>query len=96
MALIGVFAGCGHPTKTNVAVDEATYQQAESFYKSGRYEEAIAQFKRLKSKNPGSAWAIKGELRVADIYFEREQYVEAAYAYLSFKELHRRTSRLIM
>jgi outer membrane protein assembly factor BamD len=46
----------------------------------------------VKNKHPYSRLATGAELRVADIYFKRETYIEAQAAYQIFKELHPRHS----
>lgn len=60
----------------------------EKFRKAERYEEALVQFNQVKNKFPYSQLATESKLKIADIYFEREDYPEAQAAYQSFKEMH--------
>src|SRR5262249_18604911 len=60
----------------------------EKFEKDERYEEAIAQFNTVKNKFPYSKLATEAELKVAEINFKREEFVEAQNAYQVFKEMH--------
>lgn len=61
---------------------------AEKFQKSSRFEEALSQYNIVKNKFPYSKLATEAKIRIADIYFEREDFPEAQVAYQGFKELH--------
>ena len=69
---------------------EGLFEYAEQLEKDDRYEEAIQKFQEVKNKHPYSRLATAAELRVADIYYKRETYIEAQAAYQIFKELHPR------
>lgn len=60
----------------------------EKFERDERFEEAINQFGQVKNKYPYSKLATEAELRIADIHFKREEFVEAQNSYQTFKELH--------
>lgn len=80
--------GCSSDPKLDSSTPEGGFKLAESYEKDERYEEAIAQFSQVKNKHPYSTWATEAELRIGDIQFKREDYVEAQSAYQTFKELH--------
>jgi outer membrane protein assembly factor BamD len=68
---------------------------AEDDYKAGveeaqgkHYEEAARFFERVKTKYPFSKYAALSELRLADIKFDQDRFVEAADAYAQFLKLH--------
>lgn len=71
---------------TNTA--EGAFEQGEKFQKDERYEDALTQFNAVKNKHPYSKLATEAELRIADIHYDREDYIEAQNGYQSFKELH--------
>jgi outer membrane protein assembly factor BamD len=73
-------------TDTNTA--EGAFQLGERYQKDERFEDALTQFNQVKNKHPYSKLATEAELHIADIHFEREDYIEAQNAYQSFKELH--------
>jgi outer membrane protein assembly factor BamD len=54
------------------------------------YGDALKAFKTLKERYPYSKYAILAELKVADAYFLKGQYPEAAVAYEEFARLHPR------
>ena len=90
-ALIIVFlalSACSSEPTLNSSTPEGGFKLAERYEKDERFEEAIAQFSQVKNKFPYSTLTTEAELRVADINFKREDYVEAQNGYQTFKELH--------
>lgn len=67
---------------------EGSFKIAEQFEKDDRYEEAIRRYKEVKNKFPYSQYAVKAELKVADVQFLSEEYGEAQISYQTFKDLH--------
>jgi outer membrane protein assembly factor BamD len=68
---------------------------AEDDYKSGvdelkdkNYPEATRFFEHVKTKYPFSRFAALSELRLADVKFEQDRFVEAVDAYQQFLKLH--------
>ena len=80
------------PINTNTA--KGAFEQAQRFEKSERFEEAIRFYNEIKNKHPYSKYAIRAELRIADIYFKREDFIEAENAYKLFKEFHPRHHKI--
>lgn len=80
--------GCstGETLDTNTA--EGAFKLGERYEKDERYEEAVTYFSEVKNKHPYSQYATEAELRIADIEYKRENFVEAENAYKLFKELH--------
>ncbi len=83
---IGV--GCSSADKYDSSTPEGAFKQAEELEKDERYEEAVAKFTDVKNKFPYSKLAPQAELRIADVQFKREAYIEAQAAYQLFKEFH--------
>lgn len=81
------FAGCsGKKIDENNPQD--LYKDAEEDVTDKRYVMALEKLKSLKNKFPYSHLATMAKLRIADVYFEEESYVEAAGAYESFRDMH--------
>jgi outer membrane protein assembly factor BamD len=80
--------GCSSMKEQESATAEGAFKLAEKYQKDERFEDAILQYKQVKNKHPYSKLATEAELRIADIHFEREDFIEAQNAYQSFKELH--------
>lgn len=84
-----VFAvGCATVEKYDVATPEGAFKQAEEFEKDERFEEAIQKFSDVKNKHPYSRFATESELRIADLHFKREAFIESAASYQLFREFH--------
>ncbi len=67
---------------------EASFKEAESLYAARNYEEAIAQWKKVKEAFSSPELSALAELKIADAYFEKESYIEAAAGYEDFRKLH--------
>jgi outer membrane protein assembly factor BamD len=87
-------SGCVSEPKVNLNTPEGLYQMGEFYEKQERFEEAIQNFKALSNKFPYSKLATEAELAVAGVYYKKEEYIEAAAAYKTFKELHPRHPRI--
>jgi outer membrane protein assembly factor BamD len=70
------------------ATPEANYEAGVDELKDGNYPEAIKFFEYVKTKYPFSKYAPLSELRLADLKFKQDHYVEAADAYQQFVTLH--------
>lgn len=81
-------AGCSSAEKIDSSTPEGAFKLAEQYEKDERFEEAVAKYSDVKNKHPYSRYAILAELKIADVQFVRESYIEAQYAYQTFKDLH--------
>lgn len=86
--LTAFVAACSSGEKLDTNTPEGGFKLGEKFENDERYEEALAQFNTVKNKFPYSKLAIESELRVAEIHFKREEFIEAQAAYQTFKEMH--------
>ena len=64
------------------------YKDAEEDITDKRYAMALDKLKALKNKFPYSHLATQSKLRIADVYFDEESYIEAAASYESFRDMH--------
>ncbi len=80
--------GCSSSEDFDAQTPEGGFKLAERYEKSGRYEDAITQFNLVRNKHPYSRLATEAALRVADLHYKREDFLEAQSAYQAFKELY--------
>lgn len=85
---IALVAGCSSIDKIDASTPEGAYKLAEEYEKDERYEEAVQKYQDVRSKHPYSKFATQAELKIADVHFAREAYIEAASAYQLFKDFH--------
>jgi outer membrane protein assembly factor BamD len=83
-----IFLSCSIERPTGSSEAEILYKEAISFKNDGHYLAAIEKLNQIRSKHPYSYFAIHAELLNADILFLQENFVEAAAAYLLFKNVH--------
>ncbi|MCB0363121.1 MAG: outer membrane protein assembly factor BamD [Bdellovibrionales bacterium] len=89
-----ISVGCSTADKINADTPEGAFAIGNKFEKDERYEEAISQYNDVSNKFPYSSLALEAKLRIADIYFKRESYIEAQTSYEIFKEFHPRHPRI--
>lgn len=87
VCLVLILAGCSGPAQTVKTADNY-YKEGEDFYASHRYEDAIAEWKKVKESFSSPELTTMAELKIADAYFEGHNYIEAAAAYDDFRKLH--------
>jgi outer membrane protein assembly factor BamD len=78
--------GCATPQINKPA--DLLYKEGEQFYQDGKYEDAIAQWKKVKETYQSPELTTKAELNIADAYFLNSDYIEAVAAYEDFRKLH--------
>lgn len=92
LAILSLFlhftVGCSSADKYDTSTAEGAFKQAEEFEKDERYEEAVAKYTDVKNKFPYSKLAPQAELKIADVQYKREAYIESQTAYQLFKEFH--------
>lgn len=90
LALV-LLQGCATP-QVNKPTD-VLYRDGEQFYQEGNYEDAIAQWKKVRESYQSPELTTRAELGIADAYFLNKDYIEAAAAYEDFRKLHPRHER---
>jgi outer membrane protein assembly factor BamD len=84
--LCALLTACANvPIETNPA---KVYREGDELYDSRRYDDAIAQYKKVRDAYASTELSTNAELRIADAYFESERYIEAASSYGEFRKLH--------
>lgn len=89
VAILAAFhaAGCSGK-KVDDGNPQELYKDAEDDINDKRYVMALDKLKSLKNKFPYSHLATQAKLRIADVYYEEESFIEAAGAYESFRDMH--------
>ncbi len=94
VALILTLTACSSTDDIDTSTAEGSFKLAEKYEKDERYEEALAQYNDTKVKFPYSKLASESTLRIAEIHFKRDSFVEAEAIYLNFKDLHPRHAQI--
>ncbi|HZV82991.1 MAG TPA: outer membrane protein assembly factor BamD, partial [Geobacteraceae bacterium] len=84
--LLSLLSAC-----TSVPLDNrpaSLYKEGEDFYASRKYDDAIAQWKKVREAYASPELTTNAELKIADAYFDSERYIEATAAYDEFRKLH--------
>lgn len=86
LLLLSLLPACASiPIDTQPA---AIYKEGEGLYESKRYDDAIAQYRKVRDAYASTELSSSAELRIADAYYESERYIEAAAEYTQFRKLH--------
>ena len=78
--------GCSTPLVNKSA--DLLYKEGEQSFQDGKYEDAIAQWKKVKETFQSPDLTTKAELGIANAYFLNKDYIEAASGYEDFRKLH--------
>jgi outer membrane protein assembly factor BamD len=73
---------------------EVLFKEAQELMKDDRYLLATERLNTLRQQYPYSYFATHAELMQADILYAQENFVEAAAAYILFKDFHPRHKKL--
>jgi len=86
LLLLLLLSACASiPIETKPA---AVFQEGEELYADKRYEDAIAQYKKVRDAYASTELSTSAEMRIADSYFESERFIEASSSYEEFRKLH--------
>lgn len=86
LILFSLLSACASiPIETQPA---AIYKEGEDLYDSKRYDDAIAQYKKVRDAYASTELSSSAELRIADAYYESERYIESSSEYSQFRKLH--------
>ena len=85
--MVLLLAGCAGTVPVVKSAD-TYFKEGEEFYASHNYEDAIAQWKKVKETFSSPELSTLADLKIADAYFDNHSYIEAAAAYEDFRKLH--------
>lgn len=72
---------------------DVMFKEGEQSFQKGNYEDAIAQWKKVKESYQSPELSARAEINIADAYFLNKDYIEAAAAYEDFRKLHPKHER---
>jgi outer membrane protein assembly factor BamD len=72
---------------------DVLFKEGELSFQKGNYEDAIAQWKKVKESYQSPELSARAEINIADAYFLNKDYIEAAVAYEDFRKLHPKHER---
>lgn len=72
---------------------DVLFREGEQSFNKGKYEDAIAQWKKVKESYQSPELSARAEINIADAYFLNKDYIEAAAAYEDFRKLHPKHER---
>uniref|UniRef100_A0A831U182 Outer membrane protein assembly factor BamD n=1 Tax=Geobacter metallireducens TaxID=28232 RepID=A0A831U182_GEOME len=81
-------AGCASTPDAVSRNPESMAKAAEEFQTSGRYEDAIAQWRKVRESYASPELTALAEINIADAQFDDKNYIEAAASYEEFRKLH--------
>ena len=81
-------ASCASEKPTGKTEAEILFKEAKILMDDSRFIMATEKLNQLKNQYPYSFYATPAELLQADILFKQENHVEAAAAYLLFRDFH--------
>lgn len=88
LSLCLVLFSCATERPQGKTEAEVLYKEAQELINDSRYILATEKLNTLRSQYPYSFYATHAELLQADVLFAQESYVEAAAAYILFKDFH--------
>jgi outer membrane protein assembly factor BamD len=83
-----IYSGCSIDRPEGKTEAEVLFKEAVKYKDEKRYLLSLEKLNLIKSQHPYSFYATHAELMQADIYYEQENYVESAAAYILFKDFH--------
>lgn len=86
-SLLAMAAGCSSTSNIKKA-PETYFKNGQNFYAKGKYEDAIAEWKKVKESYSSPLLTTVVELMIADAQFKNKAYIEAAAEYENFRKLH--------
>lgn len=85
---------CASDAPSGKTEAELLYNEAQELMKAERYILATEKLNVIKTQHPYSFYATPAELMQADILFAQENFIEAAAAYLLFRDFHPRHEKI--
>ena len=82
-----VITGCASAPQPN-KTPETYLKEGNTFYANRNYEDAIAEWKRVKESYASPELTMEAELKIADAQYDNGNYIEAAASYEEFRKLH--------
>lgn len=92
--LLFLVAACSSDKPKGRTEAEVLFKEAQELMEAERYILATEKLNVIKTQHPYSFYATPAELMQADVLYLQESYVEAAAAYLLFRDFHPRHEKI--
>lgn len=86
--LLLLVSACASPVAPPPKSADYYLQEGESSFERGRYEDAIANWEKVRDSYYSPELNVLAEMKIAEAYFLSERYLEAATAYEDFLKRH--------
>lgn len=93
--LLVLLAACSSKKPEGKTPAESLYKEAQELISEKRYLLATEKLNEIKNQYPYSFYATHSELLQADVLFLQENYIEAAAAYLLFRDFHPKHEKIV-
>lgn len=94
LVLLLLVVACSSDKPKGRTEAEVLYKEAQELMEAERYILATEKLNAIKTQHPYSFYATPAELMQADVLYLQESYVEAAAAYLLFRDFHPRHEKI--
>ena len=94
LLILLLIMGCASDSPEGKTEAEVLFKEAQELIEAERFILATEKLNLIKTQHPYSFYATPAELMHADILFEQENFVEAAAAYLLFRDFHPRHEKI--
>lgn len=92
--LVLLLASCASDKPEGKTEAEILYKEAQDLIKAERFILATEKLNQIKTQHPYSFYATPAELLHADVLYLQENFIEAAAAYLLFRDFHPRHEKI--
>ena len=92
--LLVFLVSCASDTPDGKTEAEILYKEALELIDSDRLILATEKLNQIKSQHPYSYYATPAELLMAEVLFKQESYIEAAAAFLLFRDFHPKNEKI--
>lgn len=89
-----IFSSCSSDKPEGKSEAEILFKEAQELMEAERYILATEKLNLIKTQHPYSFYATPAELMQADVLYLQENYIEAAAAYLLFRDFHPRHEKI--
>lgn len=89
-----ILASCSSDKPKGKTEAEILYKEAQELMEAERFILATEKLNQIKTQHPYSFYATPAELLQADVLFKQENYIEAAAAFLLFRDFHPRHEKI--
>ena len=86
--VLSVLAACASTEESDVLAPEEQFARAESRFADGDYRDAIADYQTFTFNYPQDARVVEARWKIAQGYYELEDWATAAQEYLNFQRDH--------